>query len=117
MMHDSGLHNVSYGGQPDLSPLPSGFDQTTDIMENFDEFMSILPNLSAPAISYNGQQSDSACHGNIPQHSGSKSNASDKLNAVERRQFKNKLAQKRFRERQKVCPAAVGSKAMRSPVT
>lgn len=73
-------------------------------MDSFDQFMSMVPNLSTPATSFNGQQPDNAYPNKGFQEIDPPNGASDTLTAVERRQHKNKVAQKRFRERQKVCP-------------
>ena len=92
----------TFGNAVDLSsPLPS-WEQPTDIMDGFDQFMALLPSLTAPAAGSSAcapepVKEESSVQTSVPDR------AIEKMSSLERRQHKNKVAQKRFRDRQKVC--------------
>ncbi len=86
--------------------FPSSWDFGKDILDGFEQFMDTTPNLD-PAVSYGAQRafpllsndrqnSDDASDSHL-EHS-SKGRATN-----ERKQQNNRAAQKRFRQRQKVC--------------
>lgn len=80
--------------------LMSSWEQPDDAQDGFDQFLSMLPNFAAPAVSFStgteAAAASAAVAAQLPDATGSN------MNSVERRLQKNKVAQKRFRDRQKV---------------
>lgn len=72
----------------------------SDVMKGLDQFMEMVPNFATSSEGSEGvTQADPGLNEALNQQT---TDATDKSTAAKRRQYKNKLAQKRFRERQKV---------------
>lgn len=74
----------------------------SDVLKGFDEFMDIVPNF---ANASEGLQGVTQADANLDETSSqrrTRHTTEGKSTAAKRRQHKNKLAQQRFRERQKV---------------
>ena len=95
--------NLAVHSSTDLStssaePLPS-WDYSFDILDGFEQYMDTTPNV--PAASFAAQGFSPVINDvEQPKEDPSEVNL-QQLTSCERRQHKNKLAQKRFRERQK----------------
>ena len=97
----AGLESVGmYGSAEDL--YPANYRESEEVLDGFDQLVAMLPNLSPPAISYHSHQPVSVHAENGHSPSRQAERASQKMSAAERKQHKNRLAQKRFRDRQKV---------------
>lgn len=81
--------------------LPS-FDFSSDVLDGFEQYMDATPNVPAASFAVQGfgsaqsAEADTAFSADPP---------SQQLSSSQRRMHKNKLAQKRFRDRQKASAA------------
>ena len=84
--------------------LMSSWDPPDDAQDGFDQLLSMLPNLTAPTVSFSAdalENIEAAATAGAAQSSDA---MGSNMSSTERRLQKNKVAQKRFRERQKVRP-------------
>lgn len=96
-----GYGDRTFGNAVDMSgPLQSWEQPQMDALDGFDQFMAMLPNLTAPAADSSANAPETIKDESSAQTSGPHT-AIEKMSSMERRQHKNKLAQKRFRDRQK----------------
>lgn len=88
----------TFGNAVDMSgPTPS-WEQPADVLEGFDQFLALLPNFATPTVATSARElepvkEESSAQTSVP--------AIEKMSSMERRLHKNKLAQKRFRDKQK----------------
>ena len=94
---DNSLCNVPHVFGSTLS-----LDLGSDVLDDFDHFMDMLPNLCAPSLSGQVNEPRPTCVDNTSQPSVPTRSQTDTDRAVDRKQHKNKLATRRYRERQKV---------------
>lgn len=78
-------------------PMPS-WDYSLDVLDGFEQYMDTTPNV--PAASFAAQGFSSAADAGTAKED-SLDSTPQQLSSSERRQHKNKMAQKRFRQRQK----------------
>lgn len=78
-------------------PLPS-WEQPAEMLDGFDQFLQMLPNLTAPTTSTNA----TVLEPEAVAPSTESANTTQRMTAAERRKDKQKNSQKRFRDRQKV---------------
>ncbi len=88
--------------------FPSSWDFGRDVLDGFEQFMDTTPNLD-PAVSYGAQRFPTLTTGRQNSDDASDSHAehSSKGRATDRKQQNNRAAQKRFRQRQKVCRSSI----------
>lgn len=98
----AGLESLSDMFGNGLDQFPPNCRESDDVLDGFDQLVAMLPNLSPPAISFSGHQLVGVHAHNGDSTSGEAERAAQKMSATERKQHKNRLAQKRFRDRQKV---------------
>ena len=100
-----------FSAQPGEFPsLPDfeeeGFRHSVDLLEGFEEFMDLTPNAPASSFAFGLATAASApiaAPGTFVNESpGADSSEALPAEQSERRQFKNRMSQRRFRERQKV---------------
>lgn len=97
-----GYGDRTLGNAVDMSaPFPS-WEQPADAQDGFDQFMAMLPNLTAPATDSSRGALEPVKEESSVQTSAP---AIEHMSSIERRLHKNKLAQKRFRDKQKACTA------------
>ena len=92
------LGNAAHTSSDLQGPLPS-WEQPAEMLDGFDQFLQMLPNLTAPAVPTNATVSEPEAVA----PSTESASTTQRMTAAERRRDKQKNSQKRFRERQKVC--------------
>jgi hypothetical protein len=83
-----------------------GFRLSVDLLEGFEEFMGLTPNAPASSFAFGLATAASAPIATsgtpISSNSGAEPAEASPAEKRERRQIRNKMSQRRFRERQKV---------------
>ena len=107
-MSDSGARNIEQGlhDLPELPTMPDfqeeDFRHSMDYLEGFEDLMDLLPDASAAAQAPDTERDNAL----LPSSSAPLLNPTDPTAqpgaGEDRRQFRNRMSQRRFRERQKV---------------